>query len=98
MPCCEWPRFVKFMVVPSYAYLKMKMPSPNGVISVEGSFEQAYYCDQDYVAQAVIVLVSHGPMSSDRDAREVLAKEKAKAMAPLDRPSSDERCSLPRRA
>jgi hypothetical protein len=36
------PCFVKFMVVPNYTYLKLKMPRPNGVISVEGSFEQAY--------------------------------------------------------
>jgi hypothetical protein len=113
MPYCEWPCFVKFKVVPNYTYLKMKMPGPNEVITVEGSFEQAYYCDQDCVAQAVIVLASHGPASSDRNAREVLAKEKAKVMASLDLPSSNEapdttsghdgsagppsRCSLPRR-
>jgi hypothetical protein len=33
------------MTVPNYTYLKLKMPGPNGVIIVEGSFEQAYYCD-----------------------------------------------------
>ena len=35
--------YTKFMVVPNYTYLKLKMPGPNGVITVEGSFEQAYY-------------------------------------------------------
>ena len=35
--------FAKFMVVPNYTYLKLKMPSPKGVITIEGSFEQAYY-------------------------------------------------------
>jgi len=35
------PCLTKFMVVPNYTYLKLKMPSPKGVITVEGSFEQA---------------------------------------------------------
>ncbi|XP_066392319.1 uncharacterized protein [Miscanthus floridulus] len=43
------PCFAKFMAIPNYTYLKLKMPSPKGVITVEGSFEQAYYCEQDYV-------------------------------------------------
>lgn len=29
------PCFVKFMAVPNYTYLNMKMPSPHGVITVE---------------------------------------------------------------
>ncbi|XP_040251783.1 uncharacterized protein [Aegilops tauschii subsp. strangulata] len=28
--------YVKFMVIPSYAYLHLKMPSPNGTITVRG--------------------------------------------------------------
>jgi hypothetical protein len=40
-----WPCFTKFMAIPNYTYLKLKMPSPNGVITVKGSFEQACYCD-----------------------------------------------------
>jgi hypothetical protein len=31
------------LVIPSYTYLKLKMPSPKEVITIEGSFEQAYY-------------------------------------------------------
>ncbi|XP_066382225.1 uncharacterized protein [Miscanthus floridulus] len=34
-----WPCFTKFMVVSNYTYLKLKMPSPNGVITIEGGFE-----------------------------------------------------------
>ena len=33
------PAYAKFMVVPNYTYLKLKMPGPNGVITVSGSFE-----------------------------------------------------------
>jgi hypothetical protein len=31
------------MDVPNCTYLKLKMPGPKRVITVEGSFEQAYY-------------------------------------------------------
>jgi hypothetical protein len=36
------PCFAKFTAVPNYTYLKLKMPDPKGVITVECSFEQAY--------------------------------------------------------
>src|ERR1041385_1723980 len=32
------PPFARFMAVPHYAHLKMKMPGPRGVITVSGSF------------------------------------------------------------
>ena len=35
------PCYAKFMAVPNYTYLKLKMPNPKGIITVEGSFEQA---------------------------------------------------------
>src|SRR3954471_1335246 len=36
------------MVVPHYAYLKLKMPGPEGVITVNGSFIKSYQCDHDF--------------------------------------------------
>ncbi|XP_066320404.1 uncharacterized protein [Miscanthus floridulus] len=42
--------FAKFMAIPNYTYLKLNVPSPKGVITVEGSFEQAYYYEQYCVA------------------------------------------------
>jgi hypothetical protein len=30
-----WPCFVTFMAIPSYAYLKLKILGPTGVITVE---------------------------------------------------------------
>jgi hypothetical protein len=36
------PCYTKFMAIPSYAYLKLKMPGPRGVITVMGSFQDAY--------------------------------------------------------
>ena len=32
-----WPCYAKFMAVPNYTYLKLKMPGPNGVITTVGS-------------------------------------------------------------
>ena len=39
------PCFAKFMAIPNYTYLKLKMPGPNGVITVHGSFQHSYLCD-----------------------------------------------------
>ena len=36
------------MVVPNYTYLKLKLSGPNGVITVSGSFEQAYVSCHEY--------------------------------------------------
>ena len=40
--------YAMFMAVPNYTYLKLKMPGPNGVITVSGSFEQAYVSSREY--------------------------------------------------
>ena len=43
------------MAVPNYTYLKLKMLGPNGVITVSGSFEQAYVSSCEYYDLATIV-------------------------------------------
>jgi hypothetical protein len=43
------PCYAKFMVVPNYTYLKMKMPGPNSVITVGSSIEHAFDCDVECV-------------------------------------------------
>jgi hypothetical protein len=50
------PCFAKFMAVPNYTYLKLKMPGLKEVITVEGSLEQAYYCEQECVSQAATLV------------------------------------------
>jgi hypothetical protein len=42
-----WPCYVKFMTIPSYAYLKLKIPGPAGAITVEAKTQQALDCEQD---------------------------------------------------
>jgi hypothetical protein len=46
------PCYAKFMVVPNYTYLKLKMPGPNGVITVGSTYRHAYECDVECVEYA----------------------------------------------
>ena len=46
------PCYAKFMSVPNYTYLKLKMPGPKGVITIGSSFEHAYECDVECVEHA----------------------------------------------
>ena len=46
------PCYVKFMAVPSYAYLKLKLPGPAGVITVEARARQALACEQSSIEMA----------------------------------------------
>jgi hypothetical protein len=41
--------YAKFMAVPNYTYLKMKMPGPKGDIIVGSSIEHAFDCDVECV-------------------------------------------------
>ena len=39
------PCYAKFMVVPNYTYLKLKMLGPCKVITISTSFQRAYECE-----------------------------------------------------
>ena len=41
--------YAMFMAIPNYTYLKLKMPGPKGVITVNSSYEHAYECDVECV-------------------------------------------------
>ena len=47
-----WPCYAKFMAVPNYTYLKLKMSCPNGVITIESTYEHAYDCDIECIEYA----------------------------------------------
>jgi hypothetical protein len=42
------PMFLCFMAVPHYTYLVLKMPGPNGIITVKGIFELPHICDKEF--------------------------------------------------
>jgi hypothetical protein len=50
------------MAVPHYTYLVLKMPRPNGIITVKGSFELSNLCDKEFhkMAQNFGMMASYG--------------------------------------
>ena len=52
------PCFAKFMAVPNYTYLKLKMPGPCGVITIDTSFQRAYECKVECCEHATIIIAS----------------------------------------
>ena len=51
-----WPCYAKFMVIPNYIYLKLKMSGPNGVITVSSAFSHAIMCDRKHFELATTVV------------------------------------------
>jgi hypothetical protein len=56
------PVFSRFMAVPHYTYLVLKMPGPRGIIKVKGSFELSDICDKEFhkMAQTFGIIVEYG--------------------------------------
>jgi hypothetical protein len=52
------PCYAKFMAVPIYTYLKLKMPSPNRVITVGPMYRHVYECNVECVEYAEALVES----------------------------------------
>ena len=52
------PCYVKFMAVPNYTYLKLKMPGPRGVITIGTSFQRAYECEVECCNDVAAIVAS----------------------------------------
>jgi hypothetical protein len=52
------PCYANFMAVPNYTYLKLKMPGPNGIMTVESTYRHAYECDVECVEYAEAIAES----------------------------------------
>jgi hypothetical protein len=54
--------FSRFMAVPHYTYLVLKIPGPNGIIIVKGSFELSDLCDKEFhkMAQNFGMMANYG--------------------------------------
>ena len=46
------------MAIPNYTYLKLKMPGPNGVITVSSAFSHAFACHRKNYKLATMVVNS----------------------------------------
>jgi hypothetical protein len=89
------PCYAKFMAVPNYTYLTMKMSGPKGVITVGSSIEHAFDCDIEYFehTEALMLdetlvtdlekLANEGPDSTAKHAGSFEAAEQTKKV-PLD--------------
>ena len=53
-----WPCYAKFMVVPNYTYLKLKMPGPNDIITMGSTFSHAFTCDHEHFELTTAVINS----------------------------------------
>jgi N12 class adenine-specific DNA methylase len=56
--------YAKFMAVPNYTYLKMKMPGPNDVITVGSSIEHAFDYDVECMEHAEALALDEALMAS----------------------------------
>jgi hypothetical protein len=56
------PAFSRFMAVPPYTYLVLKMPGPKGIIIVKGSFKLSDLCDKEFhkMAQNFGMIANYG--------------------------------------
>ena len=52
------PCYAKFMAIPNYNYLKLKMPGPNNVITMGSTFSHAYTCDHEHYELTTTVINS----------------------------------------
>jgi hypothetical protein len=52
------PTLAKFMAIPHYTYLVLKMPGPHGVISIRGDVKRAYDCDKESCEMADRLITS----------------------------------------
>ena len=50
------PCYAKFMAVPNYTYLKLKMPGPRRIIIVGTSFQRAYECEVECCGHTTVVV------------------------------------------
>jgi hypothetical protein len=42
------PTFARFIAVPHYTYLKLRMPANRGPLTISGSFARSENCDKDF--------------------------------------------------
>jgi hypothetical protein len=63
------PAFAKFMAVPHYAYLTLKIPGPKGTITVQGSFKVSNTCDKEFnrMAQTFGMIAEYARLGGESD-------------------------------
>ena len=57
---------MKFMAVPNYTYLKLKMSGPRGIITIDTSFQRAYECEVE-CCEHVAAIVAFKELAAIRE-------------------------------
>jgi hypothetical protein len=60
-----WPCYIKFMAIPSYTYLKLKITGPTGVITVEAKTQRALDYEQNNIELAVTAVATARSCASE---------------------------------
>jgi hypothetical protein len=82
------PAIAKFMAVPYYTYLVLKMPSPADVLSLQGDLKISFDCDTEAVELATTNQVPNAMM-------EIYAASKKHAPSELDIPRKSGKANKP---
>jgi hypothetical protein len=82
------PAIAKFMAVPHYTYLVHKMPSPAGVLSLQGHLKISFDCDTEAVELAATNQVPNAIM-------EIYAASKKLAPTELEMPEKSDTANKP---
>ncbi|XP_066310874.1 uncharacterized protein [Miscanthus floridulus] len=53
-----WPCYARFVAIPNYTYLKLKMSGPNDIITVSTTFPYAFACDREHYELTTVVINS----------------------------------------
>jgi hypothetical protein len=85
------PSIAKFMAVPHYNYLVLKMPSPTGVLSLQGDLKISHDCDTKAVEIASMNQVPNAMM-------EIYTASKKLAPSELDIPEKSDKANNPQPA
>jgi len=76
------PALAKFMAITNHTYLLLKMPAPNGVLSIRGDIQTSHSCETENINTAEAM---------ERSNNQALVAQAAKAltMDQLQKPSND---------
>jgi hypothetical protein len=85
------PAIAKFMAVPHYTYLVLKVPSPAGVLSLQGDLKISHDCDTEAVEIASTNQVPSTMMK-------IYAASKKLAPSELDIPEKSDKANKPQPA
>jgi hypothetical protein len=85
------PAIAKFMAVPHYTYLVLKMPSPASVLSLQGDLKISFDCDTEAVELAATNQVPNAMM-------EIYAASKKLAPSELDIPEKSDKADKPQQS